>query len=226
MPFYTEAEKTFCSLVSVYADAETAARELYGTASANIPLYGVGGKSFVLSMIETALRLSGGNLPSAIVTGILALGKRYMDHPVQVLSGVIDVLEAFRGRYVLVVATKGDLLDQERKLEKSGLAPYFDHVEIMSDKTPDAYARLLCRLGVRADQFLMTGNSVKSDIEPVLSLGGYAAHVPFHDTWVHEKAEPPQGHARFFSLESILELLDLKRLAKTSLRERSGTSKP
>ncbi len=215
MPFYTEAEKRFCALMSPYADADTASREQYRTASANMPLYGVGGKSFTLSMMETALRLSDGNLPAAVVADIIATGKEYMDHPVQVLPGVFDVLEALRERFFLVVATKGDLVDQERKLEKSGLALYFRHVEIMSDKTPQRYAGMLRRLDVRPEQFLMTGNSVKSDIEPVLSLGGYAVHVPFHETWIHEKAEPPRGHERFFSIESIHELIDLSLLLKS-----------
>ncbi len=215
MPFYTEAEKRFCVLMSPYADTDTTSREQYKTAAANMPLYGVGGKSFTLSMIETALRLSDGNLPSAAIAEIIATGKQYMDHPVQVLPGVVDVLEALRKRFLLVLATKGDLLDQERKLEKSGLAPYFRHVEIMSDKTPQGYAQLLRRLGVCPEQFLMTGNSVKSDIEPVLSLGGYAVHVPFHETWVHEKAEPPSGNDRFFSIKSIRELIDLPLLLET-----------
>lgn len=215
MPFYTEADKRFCALMSPYADTDTASREQYRTASANMPLYGVGGKSFTLSMMETALRLSGGNLPSAVVAEIIETGKQYMDHPVQVLPGVIDVLEALRGRFSLIIATKGDLVDQERKLEKSGLTPYFRHVEIMSDKTQQGYARMLRRLGVQPEQFLMTGNSVKSDIEPVLSLGGCAVHVPFHETWIHEKAEPPRENDRFFSIESIRELVDLPVLLKT-----------
>jgi putative hydrolase of the HAD superfamily len=209
MPFYTEAERQFRSLLSRYADPETVSREHYQTEIANIPLYGFGGKSAALSMIETAMRLGGGTLPTAVITDIIAIGKRYMDHPVQVLDGVVDVLEALRGRYTLIVATKGDLVDQERKLEKSGLKPYFHHIEIMSDKTPDKYAQMLRRLGVRAEQFLMTGNSVKSDIEPILSLGGYAVHVPFHDTWIHEKAEPPREHERFFGIESIRDLIEL-----------------
>lgn len=206
MPFYTETEKRFCGLLAPYADPETVSREHYQTERGNIALYGFGGKSFTLSMIETALRLSGGAIPAAAVADILALGKRQLDHPMQILPGVVDVLDALRDRFLLVIATKGDLWEQQRKLEKSGLTRYFHHIEIMSHKTPEDYALMLRRLGVRADQFLMTGNSVKSDIEPVLSLGGFAVHVPFHDTWIHEKAEPPCGHERFFGIESLREL--------------------
>lgn len=206
MPFFTETEKRFCGLLAEYLDPAGVSEEQYRTESANMDLYGFGTKSFTLSMIETALRLSGGRLPAGAVMDILDLGKCQLDHPIQVLDGVAEVLEALRGRFPLILATKGDLLEQERKLEKSGLKQYFHHIEIMSDKTEEGYAAMLRRLSIAPGEFVMVGNSVKSDILPVLALGGHAVHVPFHDTWVHEKAEPPRGHARFVSIDSIGEL--------------------
>ena len=213
MPFFTETEERFHALMSAYADAQTVSAEQYKTESANMPLYGFGTKSYILSMIETALSLSGGNAAAGTIMDIIALGKRQLDHPMQVLDGVEEVLETLHGRFPLVVATKGDLLEQERKLEKSGLARFFHHIEIMSDKTAGGYARLLRHLGVKPDEFLMVGNSVKSDIMPILALGGHAAHVPFHDTWIHEQADPPEDHARFYGIDSIRQLPGLTLLA-------------
>ena len=213
MPFFTETEKQFCALLSEYADADIVSQEQYRTETANMPLYGFGTKSFTLSMVETAQRLSGGRIAGTAVTDIIELGRRLLDHPMQVLDGVEEVLAALGGRFLLVTATKGDLLEQERKLEKSGLKGYFHHIEIMSDKRPEDYARMLERLGIAPEEFLMVGNSVKSDIMPVLSLGAHAVHVPFHDTWIHERAEPPTGHVRFHGIDSLRRLPDLPLLA-------------
>lgn len=217
MPFFTEAEKRFCSLLAPFSDAETVSCENYRTECANMAIYGVGAKSYTLSLIETALRLSNGKADMAIVREILELGKSILNHPVTALDGVEDVLSTLRSedRFTMVVATKGDLLEQERKLARSGLKDYFHHIEIMSDKTPDGYNALLNRLGIAPEAFVMVGNSVRSDILPVLELGAYAIHVPFHDTWLHEHAEPPLDNPRYFKIASIREILGLPVLRMT-----------
>lgn len=214
MPFFTAAEGRFCALLAEFADAETVSREQYRTERANMPVYGFGTKSFTLSMVETALRLGGAGLRQGAMDEILALGKGLLNHPLEVFDGVEAVLAALGGRFPLVVATKGDLLEQGRKLRRSGLERYFNHIEIMSDKTSDEYAGLLARLGVAPEEFLMVGNSVKSDILPVLDLGGHAVHVPFHDTWIHERADPPRGRANFHGIDSIRELPALLGIAQ------------
>lgn len=206
MPLFTRSEARFCEILSPFADAETVSREQYRTESANMRLYGFGTKSYTLSMFETALRLGGDALPHGAFLEILELGKGILEHPPELLDGVAEVLSLMRDRFRLVVATKGDLLEQERKLDASGLREFFHHVEIMSDKTEAGYAGLIRRLGVAPAEFLMVGNSVKSDIAPVLAVGGYAAHIPYHDTWVHEAGEPPREHPRFFGLDSIRDL--------------------
>jgi putative hydrolase of the HAD superfamily len=137
------------------------------------------------------------------------LGKQMLNQPIELLDGVEDVLEALKDKYRLVVATKGDLLDQERKLRKSGLASYFHHIEIMSEKDDANYLKLLKHLDIQPSELLMVGNSLKSDILPVLSVGGYGIHVPYHITWAHEQIEESIDNERFKSVEHIKEILEL-----------------
>jgi putative hydrolase of the HAD superfamily len=138
---------------------------------------------------------------------IIQIGKELLDRPIEILPHVEHVLEALSSKYRLVVATKGDLLDQERKLKKSGLAKYFHHIEIMSDKKPADYQKLIQHLDVAPEQFLMIGNSLKSDILPVLDLGGHGVHVPFHTTWAHEMVSHPVEHPNFREIEQLDEIL-------------------
>lgn len=210
-PFFQETERHFCALLENWLPAHEIETELLQTEIANLPLYGFGVKGFVLSMLETALRITGGQLSPTTSARILELGKEMLEKPVELLDGVREVLEslAASGKFRLVVATKGDLLDQERKLKKSGLEPFFHHVEIMSDKRAADYAKLLRHLDCRADQFLMVGNSLKSDILPVLELGGWAVHVPFHTTWALEKTDDvPLERPKFRQAERISDLLE------------------
>lgn len=179
----------------------------------NLERYGYGAKGFTLSMIETALRISKQKVPSETIEKVLLLGKSLLDMPIELLPEVEETLNILKQskRYQLVVATKGDLLDQQRKLQRSGLSPYFDHVEIMSDKTEKEYAKLIENLRITPNQFLMVGNSLKSDIQPVLALGGYAMHIPFEIMWQHEVVEHFE-HPWLYQLKKLGELTKLLQL--------------
>lgn len=209
-PYFRETEEKFSTLMEEFMPAHSAHKELFRTEIDNLGLYGYGIKGFILSMIETAIRISDSHIHPRTITQLIALGQEMLHKPIELLPGVQAVLEALQGKYKLVVATKGDLLDQERKLKKSRLLGYFHHIEVMSEKKEPDYENLLRRLDLTADRFLMVGNSLKSDVIPVLNLGGYACHVPFHTTWAHEHAElvdMPEG--KFYQLEEISGLLDL-----------------
>lgn len=189
-PFFLEATKYFCDLLSRYATCEYVENQLFSTEVGNIRLYGYGAKSFILSMIETALKVSNRKVSAEEIERIIELGKSLVNKPVRLLDGVTGVLDfLYQHRYRLIVATKGDLLDQQRKLRKSGLEGYFHHIEIMSDKQEEDYRKMLTNLDVAPGSFMMVGNSLKSDILPVLKLGAYGVHVPFHTTWKHEESE-------------------------------------
>ena len=211
-PFYRNTEQQFTQLMTGWADQETSDKELLKTEIANLPLYGYGAKSFVLSMLETALNLSNNKLPVSTVAKIIQLGRDLINAPLQLLTGVEEVLKFLQNKYRLIVATKGDLLDQERKLANSNLEKYFHHIEIMSEKDPANYLKLIKHLDIEANQFLMIGNSVKSDIIPVLKIGGYAIHIPCATTWAHEHVEDFQADRKHFreikELTQIIELVD------------------
>lgn len=205
-PYFREAENRFCELFENYLPQHTSARELLKTEIDNLPLYGYGIKGFMLSMIETAMRISDKTIPLHVIEKIIDEGKALLQKPIEMIEGVEDVLKELKGKYRLVMATKGDLLDQERKLKKSGLEHYFHHIEIMSDKREDDFKKLIRHLDIKPEEFLMIGNSLKSDILPVLNIGGHAIHVPFHTTWVHEVVEGNIEHEKFRAVESIKEI--------------------
>lgn len=209
--YYRETERAFTRLLIDYLPEDKVSELLLETETGNIKLYGYGVKGFVLSMIETALKVNGDKVDKKIISQILDLGKKLIHPPMVLLDGVKETLEILNKRgSKLVLATKGDFLDQERKLKNSGLAKCFHHIEIMSNKNEEDYQKLLDRLEVSADEFLMIGNSVKSDILPVLALGSYAIHIPYHTTWAHENVlNNAQDNDRFKELNSILEFLDL-----------------
>jgi putative hydrolase of the HAD superfamily len=173
----------------------------------NMALYGYGVKAFLLSMVETAIRVTGGNVRAEVIDRIIQYGKEHLDKPIEMLDDVEHILKTLNGKYRLVVATKGDLLDQERKLKKSQLERYFHHTEIMSDKQEADYRKLIRHLDIHPGQFLMIGNSIKSDVLPVLAIGGHAIHVPFHTTWVHEQADHLISHPNFLQVEKLSEIL-------------------
>jgi len=203
--YFREAEEKFASLLEDFLPQHSIMKELYRTEIANLDLYGYGIKGFMLSMIETALRVSGEKMPIALVEKIIQIGQEMLGKPVDLLPGVREVLQSLQGKYRIVLATKGDLVDQERKLQKSGLEGYFHHIEIMSEKRTSDYEKLIKHLDIQASEFLMIGNSLKSDILPVLELGGYGIHVPFHTTWVHEQVDHEVKHERFFTAAHLEE---------------------
>lgn len=206
-PYFQEAEKEFCMLLEDYLPQHSVSQELFKTEMQNLPLYGYGIKGFMLCMIETVSRVSGGTASMQIINRTIEIGQKMLQEPIELLEGVKETLEALKGKYRLVVATKGDLLDQERKLKNSGLQDYFHHIEIMSDKKESDYLKLLKHLDCKPENFLMLGNSIKSDILPVLDIGGSAAHIPYHVTWSHEQHENHLEHEHFMELKSIDELL-------------------
>jgi putative hydrolase of the HAD superfamily len=183
-PYFREVEERFAELMENYLPRHTTLRELLNTEVQNIDLYGYGIKAFILSMIETAIRISDKTIPISAVEKIIALGREMLNKPVVLLPDVEDVLKQVQGKFKLVLATKGDLLDQERKLKNSGLEKYFHHIE-------------------------MIGNSLKSDVLPVLALGGVGIHVPFHTTWAHEHVEAEIKHEKFVQLNELKELVKL-----------------
>lgn len=207
--FFREAEQQFAGLLTDYAAPDEVFRILYEVEVGNMAMYGFGIKGFMLSLIETANLISGFRITARQTDQIIQLGKEMLNKPVQLLEGVEEVLQQLHGQYRLIVATKGDLLDQERKLKKSGLLDYFHHIEVMSDKTPEAYQSLIQHLDVEPAQFLMIGNSLKSDILPVLEVGGYGIHIPFHTTWHHEVVSEPVELDRFIAMNAIKEVLPL-----------------
>jgi putative hydrolase of the HAD superfamily len=206
-PYFRKTEEAFCQLLEGYLSMHDLERELMRTELDNLPLYGYGVKGFTLSMVEAAIRITLGTLSVEIIDKILDLGKSLLNEPIELLNGVEEVLESLQGKYRLVVATKGDLLDQERKLRKSGLSKYFHHIEIMSEKDDANYLKLIRHLDIKPDELLMVGNSLKSDVLPVLNIGGSAIHVPYHITWAHEQINHTIEHEKFRTVEHISNIL-------------------
>ena len=204
---FIETTSAACELLSEYADAETIQSLMDETEWRNVQVFGYGTKSFTLSMIEVAIEVSDGEVDAATIGKMIELGKQQIQEPIVLIDGVKDVVRELGKKYRMIVATKGDLTEQEAKLGRSGLAEYFHHVEVMSEKRAGDYERLLKHLDVCADEFMMVGNSMKSDILPVLEIGGWGVHVPFHTTWVHEQVEGEVEHERLFEIESVRELI-------------------
>ncbi|MBP1771882.1 MAG: family hydrolase [Holophagaceae bacterium] len=202
---YAETQEAFRALLRPFHDDAWIDARLHDTEMRNLGRYGYGIKGFTLSMIETALQLTEHRLDGAGVQQVLDLGKAMLDKPVEPLPGVADVLQALAGEYRLMLITKGDLFDQETKLARSGLGVHFAAVEIVSEKDEATYAAILQRHGIPAAAFAMVGNSVKSDILPVLALGAQAIHIPYHLTWAHEVVEAP-ADSPFPVLDSIRDL--------------------
>lgn len=202
-PYFQEAEKEFCILLEDYLPLHSVSQALFETEMKNLHLYGYGVKGFMLCMIETIGRVSNNTASLELINKAIQLGQDLLQKPIELLDGVTETLDSLKGKYRLVVATKGDLLDQERKLKNSGLQDYFHHIEIMSDKKENDYRKLLKHLDCQPQNFLMLGNSIKSDILPVLEVGGSAAHIPYHVTWSHEQHDRNLEHPNFMELESI-----------------------
>ena len=208
-PYFEETEKKFCELMQDYLSHQGLSQELFKIEIENLPLYGYGIKGYILSMIEAALKISNNTINVAIIERIIQLGKELLEKPIELLDGVEETLESLKGKYRLVVATKGDLKDQHRKLHDSGLGHYFHHIEVMSDKQEIDYQKLVTRLDLKPEEFFMIGNSLKSDVLPVLGIGGPAVHVPFHTTWAHERIDHKIEHPNFRTIEKLTDILPI-----------------
>ena len=208
-PYFQETEEKFCALMSNYLTHHSLSQQLFKTEIANLDLYGYGIKGYILSMIEAAMTISNNTISLEIIEKIIQYGKELLEKPIELLAGVEETLEALKGKYKLIVATKGDLKDQQSKLHRSGLGPYFHHIEVMADKQEINYQKLLGRLEIKPEEFFMIGNSLKSDVLPVLAIGGHAVHIPFHTTWEHEKINHKVEHPNFKTLEKISDVLDI-----------------
>jgi putative hydrolase of the HAD superfamily len=196
--YFREAEEAFVKLLSEYETPNKIDQELFKVEMKNLKLYGYGVKAFILSMVEAALDLSNNTISHQSIEKILNIGKDMIDKPVELLDGVEDVLKTISKKYRLILATKGDLLDQERKLEKSGLTKYFHHIEVLSDKKEENYSKLLNHLDINPSEFLMVGNSLKSDILPLVNIKANAIHVPFHTTWAHEEVSEKETNGKAY----------------------------
>jgi len=208
--YYREAERSFTGMLATYdIPPDEVLAVLHRIEIDNLAYFGYGIRGFTLSMIEASIQATGGRVRGADIQAIVDLGRGMTGHAIRLLEGVEDALARLAGRRLLLI-TKGDVFDQESKILRSGLARYFQHVEIITDKTQAAYDTLLTRYAITPTGFLMVGNSLRSDIAPVLALGGFAVHVPYELTWAHESsAELPADRSRFFEIASLRDLPDL-----------------
>ena len=207
---FRETEQKFCKLMCPYATKEKAIKVLWSAEVKNIPYYGYGIKAFVLDMLDAALKLSKGKLTARETKQIINLGKKLIKSPIVLFEGAENTLKKLSKKYKIVITTKGDLLEQENKIYRSGLIKYLRHIEVMSEKNKTAYARLIKELNVKPQEFLMVGNSVKSDILPVLALGAKAVFIPSKFTWFYEDGDASKIPTKnFLKLDKISELLKL-----------------
>ncbi len=210
MIYFAEIEKHYAELLSEFIEEEKLNKLLFSTEIKNIDIYGFGVKSFMLSMIETAIKVSNYKVKNEAIEKMIEMGQHLLRRPVVLLDGVKETVENLSKKYRLIVATKGDLIDQQSKLDRSGIAKYFHHVEIMSDKNEESYLELLKHLDIKPNRFLMIGNSLKSDIIPVVKIGGYGIHIPFDITWQHEYVDPELTK----DLKNYIELNSIKEITK------------
>lgn len=207
---FNDVENEYCNILSTYGSSEEISKSLFETESANMATLGYGSKAFTISLIENAIKVSKGKVSNTDITRIINLGKSLLQLPATPLPGVEDALKTLRQRqkYKMVVFTKGDNLDQENKYQRSGLSKYFDDIVVVADKTRHEYMRL-CRLfDTDISHLCMVGNSYKSDILPVLQLGGYAIHIPYKLMWKMEKTEEAE-HTNMQKIEQFGQLLEI-----------------
>jgi len=201
---YVSAQTKLKQILADYHPPEWVDKHLYQTEMRNLAHFGYGIKSFALSMIETAVELTNGQITGNDIRTIIDITKEMLSADVELLEYVAETLVSLRHSYTLMVITKGDLRDQEMKITRSGLAPHFRHIEIVSEKSRDTYKAILQRYRIESERFLMVGNSLRSDILPVLELGASAVYVPHHLTWVHETSEtPPAEQSGYYEIEHL-----------------------
>ncbi len=209
--YYRHANAEFEAIVGAYVDLTSSQLRcrLLAAERRNLALFGYGAKSMTLTMVETAIELTESAISARDIHRIVALGKEVLEHPVELLPGVREAAQAIAARHRVVLITKGDLHHQERKVERSGLGDLFHRIEIVSEKDERSYAKVLDEFGMQANAFVMVGNSLRSDIEPVVSLGGWGVHVPYHVTWEHELEHGLEaGHPRVFAVNDAAEIPD------------------
>ncbi len=202
-------QERFTALLADFTDSDHLAQRLLSAERRNLGHYGYGVKGFVLSMIETAIEVTDGAVPASVINEIILEGRSMLDHPIQLLPHAQSVVTQLSQRFQVLLITKGDLMDQERKLAQSGLGDLFDGVEIVSEKTPEVYGAIFLRHGTTPDRSMMVGNSLKSDVNPAIAAGAWGVHVPHDLTWELEHAPAPSGHARFRQLETLAPLTSL-----------------
>ena len=202
-------QERFAELLADHSDAENLLAELDAAERRNLARYGFGVKAFVLSMIETAIDVTGDRVPAHVIRKLIEAGHDMLEHPIELLPHAREAVEALSGDRRVILITKGDLLDQERKLAQSGLGDHFDAVEVVSDKTASTYAAILDRHASEPRRAMMVGNSLRSDVIPMLEAGGWGVHVPHELTWSYEHAEAPGGHPRFRQIDTLGELVPL-----------------
>ncbi len=205
-PYFRASEERFARMLSGYADPSLVQKKLFATEMDNLAVYGYGVKGFILSMIETIKEMVEGPEALDFIDEAIKIGRAQLKQPIVLLDDVEEVLKSLSDRYTLVLATKGDLMEQENKIHKSGLQSYFSHIEVMSNKKAANYQTLYNRLHVQAHHLCMVGNSVKSDILPVIESGGQAIHIPFHTTWEHEEVDEGSITHAFLKMDSILQV--------------------
>jgi len=201
-------QQQFFALLQDYGEADHMMARLVEVERRNLRLYGYGVKGFTLSMIETAIDLTRGAVPAKTIERILELGRSLLDYPIEPLDGVAETLPLLKSKYRLIVITKGDLLNQEQKLARSGLGDHFDAIEIVSEKDAETYRRIARRHAIAPEETVMIGNSLKSDVLPALEAGLWGIHIPYPITWAHERAEPPAGEPRYAKLETMRDVPD------------------
>ena len=207
--FFQLTQERFAGLLADYVEADDLAQRLIEAETRNLGHYGFGIKGFVLSMIETALEVSGNKVPGDVVKELITVGQEMLRHPIELLPDAGETVRALAADFTLLLVTKGDLLDQERKLAQSGLGENFDGVEIVSDKTAAVYSKIFARNAAGPSSSLMVGNSLKSDVFPALEAGGWGVHVPHDLTWPYEQAVHPATHVRYRKIDTLGALPDL-----------------
>ena len=207
--YFKISQERFADLLSPYTSPDHLSERLLAAERRNLGRYGYGIKGFTLSMIETAIEVTDSGVPASVISSLLAVGQDMLEHPIDLLPGVVDVINEVSESHQVLLITKGDLLDQERKLAQSGLGDHFDGVEIVSEKQPEIYHRIFKTYGSGSDRAMMVGNSMKSDVLPALAVGAWGVHVPHALTWELERAESPVDQPRFRSLTDLTALPDL-----------------
>ncbi len=216
-PFFQQTKQFVCYLLKEYADEKTLKELIYKNHIAKLELYGYGIKGYILSLVKTALDVSKMKVSADVIDSIIALGDTMLNDPIVLLPGVEQVLKELKPNYRLMMITKGDLLDQMNKLNRSGLGEYFEKVEVVNEKDEANYQRVFEKMGIEPSNALMVGNSLKSDVLPVVAIGGTGVHVPFEITWDHEKTEKVIDNDRIFEIKVIKDLVEL--LQKEKIKE-------